>query len=357
MNRRRIGLAAAVTVVALTGAACGGSGGTGTTGSGSGTDKVGQKTVGLLYVLKAAEFSVRAGDAIQQSADALGWKVVSSDPAGDPQKAVSGMNSFVTQRVDAILSATWESSIVRQPLLAAKSAGIPVVDMWGGVQPNDLYTSELAPNETEFGRAGSEAFLELLQPAASVAMLTSAGFTFGSARDAAFKTLAAAKGVQIVATHDTDYTNAQADTTKAIGDILAAHPNLSGIFADSSLHVPEIVTELSKRGLCGKVKVLGFYGDLPNLAGVRSGCISVLADIPVMAQSWAIMDLLAQHFTAGTPMPKSLPTTYPFDVNRILIITKDNVPSDPQAYDDLDFDYRQWFTARWAKGQYGPPTG
>jgi ABC-type sugar transport system substrate-binding protein len=170
-----------------------------------------------------------------------------------------------------------------------------------------------------------------------------------------FKSLAGAKGVNVVATHDTDYTNPQADTTKAVDDILAAHPDLNGIFADSSLQVPEIATELQKKGLCGKVKVLGFYGDLPNLAAVRNGCVNIIADIPVQAQSWAIMDVLAQHFANGTALPKSLPTTYPFDINRILVITKANVPSDPKAYDDLYFDYQKWFTDRWAKGSYGPP--
>jgi ribose transport system substrate-binding protein len=312
--------------------------------------------VGLLYVLKAAEFSVRAGGAINEAGSDLGWKIVSNDPAGDPQKAVTGMNSFVTQKVDAILSATWEASVVHQPLLAAKDAKTPVIDMWGGVQPNNLYTSELAPDETKFGTAGSEAFLKLLNSGDKVAMLTSSGFTFGSARDNAFTSLSKDKNINIVAKHDTDYTNAQADTTKAVDDMLVAHPDLNGIFSDSSLQLPEIATELKKKGLCGKIKVLGFYGDLPNLAAVRDGCVDIIADIPVMAQSWAIMDLLAQHFATGAALPTSLPTTYPFDPNRILIVTKANVPQNANQYDDLSFDYKKWLTDRWAQGIYGPPS-
>lgn len=312
------------------------------------------KNVGLLYIVKAAEFSNRAAAAMKQAGEALEWNVVESDPAGDAQKAITGLDGFVTQGMDAVFSATWEASAIRQPLLAAQQAEIPVLDIWGGIQPSDLFAGVYATDETEFGRAGSEAFLELLDPGSKVAMLTSSAFTFGSARDVVFEELAGEAGMEIVATHDTDYTNPQADTTKAVGDILVANPELDGIFADSSLHIPALVAVLKERDLCGKVKVLGFYGDLPNLAAVRDGCVDIIAEAPVMAQTWTAMDVLAQHFAEGTELPTSFPEGYPFDPTEVVIVTKDNVPEDPNEYVDVDFDYVSYFTDRWAKGEYGP---
>ena len=352
-HRSRYLAASAALTLGLALAGCGSDSATGSAPK-SGSDEVAGKKIGLLYIVKAAEFSNRAGAALNAAAKELDWKVSESDPAGDPQKAITGLTGFVSQRQDAVVSATWEASVIRQPLMAAKDAGVPVVDIWGGIQPSDLFSGVLATDETEFGQVGSEAFLKLLESGDKVAMLTSSAFTFGSARDKAFEDLAKDAGVDVVATHDTDYTNPQADTTKAVTDILAANPNLNGIFADSSLHIPAIAQILKEKNLCGKVKVLGFYGDLPNLAAVRDGCVDIIADAPVMAQSWAVMDLLAQHFAKGADIPQSFPEGYPFDPAQVILVTKDNVPDDPKAYVDVDYDYKKYFTDRWAKGVYGP---
>jgi ABC-type sugar transport system substrate-binding protein len=355
----------------LTLAACSSSGGssggtssgstaaTGSTGGGSTTttSSLPKETVGLLYELKAAEISIRGGNNVRAATDALGWKLVEIDPAGDPQKAVTGMTSMVTQKVSAILSASWESSVLRQPLLAAKAANIPTINVWGGIAPSTEFTASLAPNETQFGKVAATEFLRLLSPGDKVAMLNSAQFTFGKDRDDQFMALAKAKNIDIVANHQTDYTNPQADTTKAVDDILAANPNLDGIWSDSSLQVPEIAQELQKKGLCGKVKVVGFYGDLKNLAAVRDGCVNIIADVPLQAQSWAVIDALAAYYANKTPIPTSLPTTYPFNLNQIQVITKANVPSDPNKYVDISYNYQNYFKSRWAKGQYGAPTG
>jgi ABC-type sugar transport system substrate-binding protein len=323
--------------------------------SGTGS-KLPKETVGLLYELKAAEISIRGGNNVRAATDALGWKLVEIDPAGDPQKAVTGMTSMITQKVGGILSASWESSVLRQPLLAAKAANIPVMNVWGGISPNTSLTN-LAPNETEFGKTGATEFLKLLSSGDKVAMLNSAQFTFGKLRDDQFTSLAKAKHINIVSNHQTDYTNPQADTTKAVDDILAANPNLNGIWSDSSLQVPEIAQELQKKGLCGKVKVVGFYGDLKNLAAVRDGCVNIIVDVPLQAQSWAAIDALAGYYANKTPLPTSLPTTYPFDLNQIQVVTKANVPSDTSKYVDISYDYPSYFKAKWAKGQYGAPTG
>jgi ABC-type sugar transport system substrate-binding protein len=351
-------VSAAILAGSLVGCSGGGAdnGGGSDSGSGSSSEStVAGKDIGLLYLVKAAELSNRSAAAMHEAADLLEWNLVESDPAGDAQKAITALDGFVTQNMDAIFSASWEASAIRQPLLSAQDAGIPVIDVWGGIEKTDLVDGVYVTDETDMGTVGSDAFLELLEPGSKVAMLTSSAFTFGSARDKVFVEKAADAGVEIVATHDTDYTNPQADTTKAITDILVANPDLDGIFADSSLHIPAMAPVLKERGLCGKVKVLGFYGDLPNLQAVRDGCVDVLAEAPVMAQTWAAMDVLAGHFANGTDLPATLPKDgYPFDPTQVVIVTKDNVPSDPNEYADVDFDYVSYFTDRWAQGEYGP---
>lgn len=329
--------------------------GTEATGGQTGGPKVEAKTIALLYQLKAAEISVRGSTNLQEAATALGWTFLENDPAGDPQKAVSGLTNFVTQKVDGILTAAWESQVLRQPLLAAKDASIPAINVWGGVAETDLFASRMSPDETKFGETGAAEFLKLLKSGDKVGSLNSSQFTFGKARDDAFAAAAATAGVTIAADHQTDYTNPQADTVKAVNDMISANPDLAGIWSDSSLQVPGIVQVLKEKNLCGKVKVVGFYGDIQNLAAVRDGCVDIIVDVPLQAQAWAVMDALAGHFANGTELPQGLPTTYPFDVNQIQVVTKANLPSDPNAYFDIEQDYKKYFTDRWAQGIYGPP--
>jgi ribose transport system substrate-binding protein len=381
MKKRSMGLLSAgalVTTLAL--AACGsssssgspaastaGSSGATTTASGStgetppsastgGGTKVGAKTLGLLYLLKNAEFSLRGGASTKEAAAAIGWKIVENDPNGDPQKAVSGLQSFVTQKVDGVLSAAWDSSAIKQPLQAAQAAKIPVVNVWAQVPESPLFTGQLGPSETDLGNAGADAFIKALPNGGQIAILNSNQFYFGSVRNKILKTkLTAAGNFKIVADHQTDYTNSQSDTTKAVTDILNANPKLVGIYADSSSQVPPLVTVLKSKGLCGKIQVVSYYGDLPNLAAIRDGCLSSLIDIPLQPLSWTTIDLLANYYANGVAMPKAPPASgYPFPVAQVVTITKANVPSDPTKYFDISYDYKSYFKGRWAKGEYGP---
>jgi ribose transport system substrate-binding protein len=361
MKKRSTGLLCAGALIAsLALAGCGG--GTNSAApaaaaaAGSGSNKVGGKTVGLLYLLKNAEFSLRGGASTKEAAAAIGWKVVENDPNGDPQKAVSGLQSFVTQKVDALFSAAWDASVIKQPLGAAQAAKIPVVNVWAQVPESPLFTGQLGPSETDLGNAGADAFIKALPNGGQVALLNSSQFYFGAVRNKILKSkLAAAGNFKIVANHQTDYTNSQADTTKAVTDILNANPKITGIYADSSSQVPPLVTVLKAKGLCGKIQVVSYYGDLPNLAAVRDGCLSALIDIPLQPLSWTTVDLLAAYFAHQTPLPKAPPTTgYPFDVAKVVTITKANVPTDPKQYFDISFDYKSYFKQRWAKGEYGP---
>lgn len=311
-------------------------------------------TIGLLYQLKSAEFSVRAGENLKDAADALGWKLVEIDPAGDPQKANAGLLSFATQGVDLVLTSSWEPAAVRQGLTALKQKNIPVVNIWGGISSADDITAQIAPDESGYGQAASQWFVDNLPSGAKVIALNSNAFTFGKERWAQFEKATQAKGISVVASHQTDYTNPQADTTKAITDLLNANPDIQGIYTDSSLQVPGVAQVLQQRGLCGKLTVVGYYGDLQNLQAIRDNCYGAIADIPVQPQGWVIMDTIANHFYNKASWPTGSITGYPFDVLKPQIITKDNVPSDAKAYFDVSFDYKSYFEKRWANGEYGP---
>ena len=356
MRTRTRNLAVLAAVAALALSACGGSDDS-SAGGGGGDGAKKSYNIGLLYQLKAAEFSVRGGENMKEAADALGWKLTEIDPAGDPQKANAGLVSFATQGVDAVITTSWEPSAVRQGLLQLKQKNIPVINVWGGISSTDNITAQIAPDESLFGKTASDFFVGKLKSGDKVVALNSNAFTFGQLRWAEFQKAVSAAGVQVVGEHQTDYTNPQADTTKAITDLLNAHPDIQGIYTDSSLQVPGVTQALKQKGLCGKVAVVGFYGDLQNLQAVRDGCYTAIADIPVQPQGWVIMDTIAHHFYDDAAWPTSTPTGYPFKVLQVEMVTKDNLPADAKAYFDVDFDYKAYFEKRWQAGTYGPESG
>lgn len=345
-------LLAAVALCALALTACGDD----SSSSGGGGGKDDSKTIGLLYQLKAAEISVRGGDNFNEAADALGWKLIETDPAGDPAKAATGLANFATQNVDAAIVAAWEPEPIRQGLTKLEAADIPAVNVFGGISSTDGFQGQIAPDESAFGAAAADEFFKGLKAGDKVAKLNSTAFTFGALRDAEFQKKAEEVGVEVVADHQTDYTNPQADTVKAITDILNANPDVDGIWTDSSLQVPGVAQVLEEKGLCGKVDVVGFYGDIGNIQAVRDGCVTTIVDVPLQAQAWATMDALAANLYDGDDLPTELPTTYPFDLAQIQVINADNLPEDPKAYIDLDYDYKAYFTKKWDEGDYGAPS-
>ncbi|TAK69435.1 MAG: sugar ABC transporter substrate-binding protein [Actinomycetota bacterium] len=325
--------------------------------AGTGAKVVGAKTIGLLLQSKASEYAVRAISSSQEAIDLLGWKMVQLDAQADPQKVVTNLQTFVTQKVDAVMSTAWSADVLRQPLQAANNAKIPVVNVWAEVPKSPLFAGQLGPSETSMGTVAADEFIKLLPKGGPVAYFNSKQFGFGAIRGKILEDkINAAGNIQIVATHQTDYTNVQADTTKALTDILNAHPDIVGLYLDSSTTVPQAVQVLKAKGLCGKVAVVTYYGDLPNLAAVRDGCVNVLVDVPVFPLMWTELDLLAANLANGTPIPQDGPpsTGYPFPPAKVLTITKANVPQDPTKYFDIDYDFRSYFKDRWAKGLYGP---
>lgn len=334
------------------------SGSAATTSNAAATSSKPHKTVGLLELVGAAEVTTRGANAIQTAGKDLNWSTTIVDPQGDPQKAVTGLSNLVTQGVSGILVAPWEATVLRQPLVSAQQANIPVGVVWGEIGAKTGYAGYYATPDETFGTKSVQVMKQVDPNGGQIAMFTSGAFFFGSTRDKKFLGgIAGDSKFKVVATHATDYTNAQADTTKAMTDILAAHPNLTAVWADSSNQIPPIAQVLKQKGLCGKVKVVGFYDDLANLAAVRDGCITAILTASIEAQSWTAVDLLAGKILSNKPMPATTPTSYPFNADTVTVVTKtQNLPSNPKSYVPFPFNYVKYFQDKWAKGDYGAPS-
>lgn len=90
-------------------------------------------SIGIVHFASADQTSEEAIAAYADYAEKQGWKVTHIDPQGSVDKAINAMNDLVQKKVDLIMVAVFLSDTLTAGVQNAKSAGIPVVSLSGGL--------------------------------------------------------------------------------------------------------------------------------------------------------------------------------------------------------------------------------
>lgn len=145
----------------------GGSSGASSASSGSGGS--GKKlTVGYVAYTLTAPPQQDMKKGFEQEAQKYGYTVKTVDAQGDAAKANSLMQTFVTQRVDAIVTDSFSADTLRAGITAAKQAGIPV---YLGYAPGD--SPDLAAAiQANAGTESASLLVKQLGPSGSVLAFT-----------------------------------------------------------------------------------------------------------------------------------------------------------------------------------------
>ena len=93
----------------------------------SGPPAVRDKTIVTIPCSAAAQGCKFAVDQFAEAAEAIGWKTVMIDPAGDPAKMADAVNRAVSMKADGIFTVAIDSSTIQAPLTAAKEAGVEAI--------------------------------------------------------------------------------------------------------------------------------------------------------------------------------------------------------------------------------------
>jgi ABC-type sugar transport system substrate-binding protein len=306
-------------------------------------------TVGFLQILGASPAAQRNQSQFARAAKALGWKVNVVDAQGDPAKMASGIQSFVTQKVDAIVTIAVAPAAAQQALTAAKQAGIPAITIAGpNPDPNKLYAAQIAPNDSALGAISAQHLCDTLGKGAKVVAQFFPPLDALARRDTVAKAIFAHCGVTVVASHQVDFANAVADSTKSTLDMLRAHPDATGVWADQDFEFSAAVNAVNQLGKGKKVKVFGFLAGAETLGTLRKGLPAVaLADADYNPCAWLAADQLLQYFGSKKPIdPNAQYNIYPIQT---LLITNTNVPK------GSEYPYRDpaaFFVPRWKKLGY-----
>lgn len=312
MERRRplvfsaLGLAAAVVLVA-----CG-------TSSSPGTATK-QAKIGLALSTLNNPFFVTLKDGAQKAATAAGAQLLVSDGANDNAKQADQISTFITQKVDVIIVNPTDSDAVVPSVQKANSANIPVISVDRKSNGGTL-ASFIASNNVEAGKLGGQQLIKAVGQGAKVAMLVgipgaSAAIDRGKGfKDAIADTSVNTKGVQLVAEQVANFK--RDDGLNVMQNILTAHPDITGVFAQNDEMALGAVQAIKAKGLSGKVFVVGVDGIDDAVAAIKAGdMFATVAQQPEVMGRLAVEAAVALANHQSVDAKKDVP---------LKVITKEN---------------------------------
>ncbi|MGH2528770.1 MAG: ABC transporter substrate-binding protein [Actinomycetota bacterium] len=318
--RGRRALLALVASVALVAAACG--------GDDEAADG-GEEPLDIVLIQGVAgdEFYITMDCGAQAAADELGVNYSVQGPSAfDPTEQIPIVEAVVAQQPDAILIAPTERTALAGPLQAAQDAGITVVLVDTIVDDPNIGVSRIATDNVEGGRAAGEALVELIGGEGTVFVnTTQPGVSTVEERVQGFEEVIEAEpGIEYLgAEFNNDDPTRAAEITSAV---LAANPDLAGIFATNLFSAEGAATALREANAEEQVQLVGFDASPGQVAQLEEGLVQALVaqnprEIGAQGVRTAVASLRGEDFEAQITTP-------------LTVVTQDNL-DDPAVRDTL----------------------
>lgn len=268
-GRSRIVLVGVVAAIALTAISCGGKKEAGTGGGGS--------VIGLSMHFLADDYAKSFQATVSATAKQLGMTVRSASADGDPQKQLSDIQSFVAQKVDALIVIPIDEAAVIPALRAASDAGIPVLAASPVPGAEKYITAVVGPSDFENGRAACAEMVEQMKKngkGMDVAVSTASVKLYRiEQREKGCRAALSAAGAKVVALQKGLSPEEGLATAQ---NLLSAHTGLDGIFASFSNLVIGAGNALKQAGR-KNVAVSGIDADKAVIQLINEGYVTDVA--------------------------------------------------------------------------------
>jgi len=321
MRRRLLAL---VAVAALVGASCQGEEKTGTGGEPAAEQPL---DVVLIQGVAGDEFYITMDCGAQAAAEELGVNYSVQGPNEfDPTEQIPIVEAVVARQPDAILIAPTERTALIAPLQAAQDAGITVVLVDTIVDDENIGVSRIATDNVEGGRVAGEALVELIGGEGSVFVnTTQPGVSTVEERQQGFEEVIAEEpGIEYLgAEFNNDDATRAAQITSAV---LAANPDLAGIFATNLFSAEGAATALRDAEAQEQVQIVGFDASPGQVGQLEEGLVQALVaqnprEIGRLGVETAVASIRGEDFEAQITTP-------------LTVVNQDNL-EDPEVRDTL----------------------
>ena len=282
MSRKYPARVVSLTAVAVLGvglAACSSSGGSsGSKSSGSSSSSgLAKKNLELVVGTKSDDFYVTMECGAEAEAKKLGAKLTVTGPAdfSVPEQAPI-LNAVAASKPDGLLVAPTDSKALDPELQRIQNAGTKIVFVDTSSSDASLGVSRITSDNTGGGKIAADNLGQAVGGKGTVAVINvNPGISTTDARIAGFNAEMKAKypnvkvlGVQ----YDND---SSATAASQVASDIAAHPDLSGVFATNVLSAQGAATGVQHAGKTGKVKVATFDAEPQQITFLKSNTIQL----------------------------------------------------------------------------------
>ncbi|WP_441247627.1 ABC transporter substrate-binding protein [Kitasatospora sp. McL0602] len=190
---------------------------------------------------------------------------------------VSSVNSVTANRPSGVLISPVDPNSLATPVKTLQSAGAKVAIVDTSLADTSLGVTHISSNNAQGGQQAADTMGQLLGGTGEIAVLTpDLTTTTTNSRIEGFKQELTAKypGIKLVDVRQVGDTAQGA--ASAVGDELAAHPGLTGIFTANSQTGEGVGTGLKNAGHQGKVKVVSFDAGPQQVQALENGAVDAL---------------------------------------------------------------------------------
>ncbi len=271
----------------------------------SGCRRAEQRVIGVVPKSTAHVFWVAVESGVRAAARDLGVRIIWNGPPAetDYDRQIQIVDSMIARRVNGLAVAAAERKALVGPIERATAAGIPVVVFDSGVD-SARYTCFVATNNYEAGEMGARTLGKLLGGRGKVAMVLHAPGSYSTMeRERGFEDVMRKEfpAVRIVARQF-----GMADRAKARAaaeNMLAAHPDLDGLFASTEPSSSGAALALKGRRLAGKVRFVGFDFSAGMIEDLKAGVMDAMVVQDPFGMGYEVIRLLVNKLD-GKSVPQ-----------------------------------------------------
>jgi ribose transport system substrate-binding protein len=271
----------AVAVLGVGLAACSssgsGSGSKASSGSSSSSSGFSKKNLELVVGTKSDDFYVTMECGAEAEAKKLGAKLTVTGPADfSVSEQAPILNAVAASKPDALMVAPTDAKALDPELKRIQSAGTKIVFVDTSAADTTLGVSRITSDNTGGGKIAADTLGTQIGGKGTVAVINvNPGISTTDARISGFNAEMKAKypnvkvlGVQ----YDND---SSATAASQVASDIAAHPDLSGVFATNVLSAQGAATGVQHAGKTGKVKVATFDAEPQQITFLKSNTIQL----------------------------------------------------------------------------------
>nr|WP_076389940.1 ABC transporter substrate-binding protein [Vaginimicrobium propionicum] len=261
-----------------------------------------QATVGFVAVGPEGGFRTANENDIQQAFKDAGITLkYSPTQNNDQQKQLQAFASFVDEGVDAIVLSATEATGWEESLKEAADAGIPVVLVDRGIEPNDesLYSSHIGPSNVTAGKkAGEWAMKKFPDGAKAIVLEGPAGLSVVNDRNQGWDEAIKGSNIQVLEHQSANWSTEEGKTVTE-GLLDKYNNDINVIFAQNDEMGLGAIQAVEAKGLKpgpGGIEIITIDGTKPAMQSLIDGKLSYVIEYnPIFGKEVVdvVKDLLA----------------------------------------------------------------